>query len=163
MCGWSHPAGTGQICVSTAQWMTCCMLTTPSLLFMQEHRQQWTCWIRCLSSHSLPGDETTYALDTYPEHSLDNYNISINFPTHFWLIFDYLDILWFILTSWCTNDITCWLHSHCDLLPITSQHASPLFHPSYLWPIIPLEIEVFLLISHGHRPIIVMTKVMIIT
>ena len=97
-----------------------------------------------------PVDETAYSLDTYPGHSLDTCDISIDFPTHFWLIFDYLDILWFISTSRCTSNITCWSHSHCDLLPITSQHASPLFHPSYLRPIISLEIEVFSLISHGH-------------
>src|ERR1700691_1475943 len=93
------------------------------------------------------GDETAYTLDTYPGHSLDTCDISIDFPTHFGSIFD---ILWFISTSRCTSDITCLSHSHCDLLPITSQHASPLFHPSYLQPIISLEIEVFSLISHGH-------------
>ena len=74
----------------------------------------------------------------------------IDFLMHFQSIFDYFDILCLYLTSQHTSDITCWLHSHCDLLPIASQHASPLFHPSYLQPIISLEIEVFSLISHGH-------------
>ena len=101
-------------------------------------------------------DETAYTLDTYPGHSLDTCDISIDFPTHFRSIFDDLDILWFISTSRHTSDITCWSHSHCDILPITSQHASHLFHPSYLRPIISLEIEVFSLISHGHWSIIVM-------
>ena len=100
-------------------------------------------------------DETAYTLDTYPGHSLDTCDISIDFPTHFQSIFDDLDILWFISTSRRTSDITCWSHSHCDILPIASQHASHLFHPSYLWPIISLEIEVFSLISHGYWSIIV--------
>ena len=101
-------------------------------------------------------DETTYTLDTYPGHSLDTCDIPIDFPMHFHSIFDYFDILWFISTSRRTSNITCWSHSHCDLLPIASQHASPLFHPSYLQPIISLKIEVFSLISHGHWSIIVM-------
>jgi hypothetical protein len=74
---------------------------------------------------------------------------------HFQSIFNYLNILWFISNFQCTSNITRWSHSPCDLLPITSQHASHLFHPSYLWPIISLEIEVFSLISHGHWSIIV--------
>jgi hypothetical protein len=75
-------------------------------------------------------DETAYTLDTYPGHSLDTCDISIDFLMHFRSIFDYLDILWFILTSWCTSNIACWSHSHCDILPIALQHASPI--PSFL-------------------------------
>jgi hypothetical protein len=56
----------------------------------------------------------------------------IDFPMHFRSIFDYFNILWFILNSQCTSDIACWSHSHCGLLPITSHifwHTSSLFHP----------------------------------
>ena len=113
------------------------------------------CWWRNRSwtrERHLAGDETAYTLDTYSGHSLDTCDILHQFSDAYSInIWPFQHILWFISVSWCTSNIACWSHSHCDLLPIALQCASHLFHPSYLQPIISLEIEVFSLISHGHR------------
>ena len=76
-------------------------------------------------------DETAYTLDTYPGHSLDTCNISIDFPTHFQLIFDDIDILWFISTSRLMSDMLI----AQPLRPITNRIAAcftviPSFLPS---------------------------------
>ena len=90
-------------------------------------------------------------------------------PAIFPLIFRHISNQYLIIstfsclssTSRHMSNIACWSHSHCNLLPIASQHASPLFHPSYLQPIISLEIEVFSLMSHGHILLLwCITKVM---
>ena len=64
-----------------------------------------------------------------PGHLRYFHRFSDTFPIDIRLIFD---ILRFISTSRRTSDITCWSHSHCDPLPIASQHASPIlsFLPS---------------------------------
>src|ERR1700729_2917203 len=76
-------------------------------------------------------DETAYTLDTYPGHSLDTCNISIDFPTHFRSIFDYFDILWFIF------DFSTYEQYHMliaqPLRPITNRiTACFTFIPSFL-------------------------------
>src|ERR1700683_353953 len=107
------------------------------------------CRYRC--SVGFADDETAYTLDTYPGHSLDTCDISIDFPTHFQSIFDRYSIF-----SGLSRllDVQAILHVDRTATAIHYQsHRSMLhlFYPSYLRPIISLEIEVFSLISHGHR------------
>ena len=78
------------------------------------------------------GNETAYPLDIYIGHSLDPCHICINFPTHFWSIFNYFNSLQFISISQHMSNMACWpplvlqpeiiwVDSHADMVSTTVQ------------------------------------------
>ena len=98
------------------------------------------------------GDETAYTLDTYPGHSLDTCDILHQFYDTF-----FINIQLFATFANLFRLLGCAATVTYHQLHRIYFHMLHLYSiPSYLQPIIILEIEVFLLISHGHTLFIVM-------